>query len=342
MNNNPIEIFKQRDFGEFISTPITFFIQEIKLLSKVLLIFVGPFIVLNVILVSVFHIGYDQDIFSMFTEQNYNQNSGGNLIIRLVDLFQSIMLYTSLGVYVKLYIERGKGNFDVQDIWQVLSKFYWPVLGGQFLAGIMIIVGILVLVVPGIYLGGVFSILFVVIIFEEEGVSKSISRCFEVIKGNWWTAFGTFIVMGIMFLVVSGILGLLLGLVFSVAGFSQIVSVFSGVIIGLVTIMLTAVLVLLPIFLYASFVADKENPKLMNRINDISETDDVNIFEVSGNKSDEQNMKEESTSTEENELLKKEEKPKTQDDWEKLLDEQEKKNRFEDGEDDIDRFKPKF
>ena len=104
-----------------------------------------------------------------------------------------------------------------------------------------------------------------------------------------------------------------------------------------ITILITAVLALLPIFLYTSFVTDKENPGLMDRINQISDdNDDVNIFE--------EKEQEEIQKTEDDSLNNKEEAPKTEDDWGKLLDEQENKNRFE-GEDDDnenDRFKPKF
>ena len=337
MNENTIEIFKKREFGEFISTPITFFVQEFKLLAKSLLFFVGPFIVLELVLINYFHLGYSQDFMDMFTEEGLAGNQRGNSIIRLVELFQSVMLYSTMGVYVKLYVERGKGKFDTPDIWKGIRKFYWPVLGGQVLAGLMIVIGFLLIIIPGIYLAVVMSVLFVIIIFEEEGVGKAISRTFEIFKGNWWTAFGTFIVMGLMFFIIIALFGAIIGLIFSMFGYGQIISAFSDAIIGFVTILITAILALLPVFLYTSFVTDKENPGLMDRINKISDdNDDVNIFEVK--------EQDDSQNTDDDSLVKKEEEPKTEDDWGKLLDDQEKKNRFEGEEDDKenDRFKPKF
>lgn len=337
MNENPIVIFKKRDFGEFISAPVSFFASEFKVLAKSLLFFVGPFVLLEVILTYFFHIGYNQDIFSLISEGNNSVNSGGNLILRIVGLFQGIMLYSTVGVCIKLYVERGKGNFDTPDIWDGITKVYWPVLGGQFLAGLLIIVGALLLIIPGIYLGIVMSILFVIIIFEEEGVSKAISRAFEIIKGNWWMAFGAFIVMGLMLIIITALLSAITYLIFSMFGHGQIISAVSGTVVGFVTILMTSVLALLPVFLYTSFVADKENPVLMDRIDKISD-DDTNIFEVK--EIDDKKTEDDNKKFEDDTLINEEE-PKTENERGEMFDEEEKKNRFE-SEDENDRFKPKY
>lgn len=322
MNKENIEIFERRDFGEFISAPISFLVQEFKVLVKALFIYVGPFILVETILIYYFDFSYNSQAFSSLFEQygTYRETSGFSFLLRILELFQSVMMYTVIGVYIKLYAERGRGNFELSEIWQMISKFYWPVMGGNIIGGIMIIVGVLALIIPGIYLAVVLSLLFIVIIFEEQGVGKSISRVFEVIKGNWWTAFGAYIVMGIMFFLSALLLQVIVESIFSIFGYGRFISASSSVVSDLIFLLISSVMTLLPVFLYSSFLTEKEDPLLMKRIKRISDDlSEVNIFEVK--ESDDQNI--------------------TDDDESRLSDEDEQNNRFKD-DNDIDRFKPKY
>jgi hypothetical protein len=273
MNNNIVQIFRRRDFGELISTPITFFIQEFKLIMKVLLIFVIPFIALELILIFFFDIGTNQSAISdVFSTQNTNQNLGSTLIIRLVGVFQNVMLYTVIAVYIKQYNLKGKGNFTISDIWQEIKKLFWPVFGGQFVAGLIIIVGTVFLILPGIYLAVVLSLVFAILVFEEDSIGSALSRSFDIMKGKWWTAFGAYIVMGLIVFLTVFIFATVIGFVFAFASGNEFISIFSIVLISLLTVSLLALFVLLPVILYASFITEKENPELMNRINDITKS----------------------------------------------------------------------
>ena len=336
MNENTVEVFKKREFSEFISTPITFLAQEFKLLAITFIVFVGPIILLNSIVLDYIGIGYTQDIFSVLkgrgSIQNY-QGTGIPFIIYIINILQTIVMYTVAAVYVKLYLQRGRGNFQLADIWNEFILRIGHTILSMFLAFIMMVIGFFVFVIPGLYLSVVFYLFCVVIVFEELNFGSAFSRVFYIIKGNWWTTFGAFIVLAILAGIINLIISMVLGFVFSITGYSGIGYIFSSTLIGLVSVVISSVLGLLPVFLYASFVADKENPVLMGRIDQITDdNEEANIFEV---------KKEGDQEKEEDSLMKKEEVPKTEDDWSKLLDEQEKNNRFE-GDDEIDRFKPKY
>jgi hypothetical protein len=292
MDTNQTEFYKEREFGEFISTPITFFVQEFKLIFKGLMLFVAPFILLEVIMTYYLKLGFKQDmmtILKMGTNYNYGEMMGSNLLFSLLALLQSAMLFTFLGVYVKLYILSGKGNFGINDIWEGIKKFYFRVFFGNFLALIMIVIGVILLLIPGIYIGVVMWILAPIIIFEDQSVGVSISRSFDVMKGNWWTTFGAFIVMYIMIIIIGAILGLMLGLIIGLGGAGTAFVSFSAIVGGLIQLIISSVLGIMPIVLYTSFTDKTEKPDLMNRITQIKENEgDTNIFEV---KEDNENKK---------------------------------------------------
>ncbi len=342
-----ITIFKNRDFGELISDSISFFVQEIKPLLKTLLFILGPFILLTSILGVIFNVGIGNQvtqIINIFKENTNNiqqANQGGSLFIGLISIFQNIMLYTVTGIYVKLYAEKGKNNFDIADVWTGVKSVFWNVLGGQFLAGIIIVGGLLLLIIPAIYLGTVVSIVFAIIIFENIGAGSAISRSFELMKGNWWKSFGAYIVLGFLTSIMSLIFAGIVGLIF-IASTNSVISAIYTILIGFSSVIFSAILILLSSFLYASFVSEKENPSLLERINDISSnSDNVNIS---------QNENINNITVDENV-------------WSKLIDDNKaatsspskkedvnadksentkiEKNRFEE-DDDFNRFKPKY
>jgi len=332
MEKQNIKIFQERDFGELISVSINFFIQEIKPIIKNLLYFVGPFVLITTILSSIYNVGLTNDISQIFKifkgdlsqVQQTNPDIVGTFFIGFVGIIQNIVLYSVIGVYVKLYTERGRGNFETQDVFNGVKNIFLPVLGGQLLAGIMIIAGFVLLIIPGVYIAIAMSILFAIIIFEEIGVGESISKSFQLIKGNWWLTLGSIFVLGILTSIISAIFAGVIGLIF-VGGVNSMITAIYSIIIGFGSVIVSSVVILLPVFLYASYVTQKENPTLINRISNISEKENENgIMEEA--KTDENSSSE--------------------DVWEKLID----KNKTEDKkdenrftkDDDNDRFKPKF
>ncbi|MCD4793713.1 MAG: hypothetical protein K8R54_10790 [Bacteroidales bacterium] len=339
MNENPIVIFKKRDFGEFISAPISFLTKEFKQLSLTLLLFVGPIILLNILVMKYMGLGYVQDVWNIIRSGgaiDYSQGYGYAFIIQLISLAETIVLYTVSAVYVKVYQTRGSGNFEIKDVTNEFSRRIGQTSLAMFLSFLIMIVGFFIFLIPGIYLAVVFYIFCAVIVFEEISFGEAFSRIFEIMKGNWWMTFGTFIVLALIAGIVNAIVSAILSSLFAFVGYSGIIFIIISTIKGVVSLFITSVLGLLPIFLYASFVADKENPVLMDRIDQITEeNEDTNIFTVK-NEEDEQKVEKE-----DDELIKKEEDPKTEDKWGEMFDDEEKNNRFE-SEDDNDRFKPKY
>jgi hypothetical protein len=92
-------------------------------------------------------------------------------------------------------------------------------LGVGIVFTLMLFVGLVLLVIPGIYVWGVFQLAFVPPVLERAGVFSSLGISRRLIKGNWWRAsvivFVAFVIMYVLILVVGIITGV-------VAGFSGV------------------------------------------------------------------------------------------------------------------------
>ena len=72
----------------------------------------------------------------------------------------------------------------------------------SILVGLMVGFGVILCLIPGIYLGVVLSTVYCIYIFEGKDVTDSISYSFKLIKENWWMTFATLLVMGILYYLV--------------------------------------------------------------------------------------------------------------------------------------------
>src|SRR5690606_11640419 len=76
------------------------------------------------------------------------------------------------------------------------------------LVGILTFFGILLCIIPGIYLMVPLSLITSVIIFQNKEVMDSFSECFQLIKNNWWITFATILIIGILFYIINFVLQL--------------------------------------------------------------------------------------------------------------------------------------
>lgn len=76
------------------------------------------------------------------------------------------------------------------------------------IAGILVILGVIALVIPGIILAIMFSMVLPALLLENSGVIGSLSRSRELVGHRWLKTFATFLVLVIIIAIISAILGL--------------------------------------------------------------------------------------------------------------------------------------
>ncbi len=92
------------------------------------------------------------------------------------------------------------------------------VIAVSIVAGLLIAVGFVLLIVPGLYLITIWSVVIPVVVLEHTGVGESLSRSRALVRGYAWTVFGVILVTALIDIVASIVLGIILsGLSTSVA-----------------------------------------------------------------------------------------------------------------------------
>ena len=79
------------------------------------------------------------------------------------------------------------------------------------LAGIAIGIGILLLIVPGLYLGTIWLLIVPAIMLESCGVTESFGRSHELVRGYGWSVFGVIVLTILIFIGIAIVFGVLDG-----------------------------------------------------------------------------------------------------------------------------------
>lgn len=121
------------------------------------------------------------------------------------------------GTVVKMVAETVEGRPVAlrASVTFVLSKL----VGLWFLTlvvGVVVVLGSVALIVPGIILGIMFCLAFPAFLLENTGVFGSLSRSRELVGHRWGKTFGTFLVIGLIILIISVVVTLVSGLFGSV------------------------------------------------------------------------------------------------------------------------------
>ncbi len=90
------------------------------------------------------------------------------------------------------------------------------------LFAVMVGIGSILFIVPGIYLWGLFQLAFVVVIVERAGILGSLSTSARLVTGNWWRSnvivFVSFVILFVLLFVITFVAALVAGIFGAAAG----------------------------------------------------------------------------------------------------------------------------
>lgn len=231
MAQQKIELRKIRDLSENLNDTFTFIRQNFKPLILSFLAIAGIFMLANSIIAGIYQGGVMGGAFKDFMRGYKDGRRGaGNTIPSPFSMFNEtyfvavtlawlnfIAMSTVITCYMKLY-DRLQGQAPtIQQVWDEFKKYFFKVLLFSIPIALLTAVGFAFCIAPGIYLAVVFVPFSIAVIVEDETFSGAWNRCFAIIKNNFWSSLGIYLLVYLIYAfsagIISSIFALLTGLI---------------------------------------------------------------------------------------------------------------------------------
>jgi hypothetical protein len=115
------------------------------------------------------------------------------------------------GMVVELVrdVQDGRRDSSVAELFKSVAPVVLPLIAVSFIAGIGILIGFILLIVPGLFLMTIWSVVAPVTVIERPGVFEAFGRSRELVRGYGWQVFGVIIVVILIVIVVAIIVGII-------------------------------------------------------------------------------------------------------------------------------------
>ena len=284
--NDPIKFQQERDFGQVFNATFVFLKQERKKLWTVFLKYCGPLLILTLIAFGLYqsrilNLGFNTSDITQYDDLSMLASVAGVAILALLLLLATYsMICTSVYAYISLYVEKGSEGFEIEDVWQKIGQNYFRILGVSLLKGLIIVIGFIFCILPGIYLSISLSMIFIIMIYEKKPFGDSFSRSFEITHERWWWTLLLLFIFNIVISLIRMVFQLpatIISMVYMVnsiesGDISSSISIVYGVLNSL-SIIIGLILYTIPYiaisFQYFAIVETKEKPSLMDQIDHI-------------------------------------------------------------------------
>jgi hypothetical protein len=105
-------------------------------------------------------------------------------------------------------VRDGRADRTIAETYAVVRPRLPALIVAGVLAAIGIGIGLLLIIVPGLFLLTIWSMLVPVIVLEGRSAGESFTRSREVVRGNGWSVFGLIVVTFLLVLIVSAVIRL--------------------------------------------------------------------------------------------------------------------------------------
>lgn len=117
------------------------------------------------------------------------------LIYFVASILATLYIQGVLARIVQDVREDGKVDWSVGELLKSINPKLLPLLGLTIVLSILISIGLVLFIIPGIILALIWFVAVPVLIIEDKGVFDSMSRSGELTKGNRWRIFGLMLVV---------------------------------------------------------------------------------------------------------------------------------------------------
>lgn len=166
--------------------------------------FFGRFFAIGLVVFAVVNLAY-----ALVDEAISSHADAASVTLAIVGLAATVIGTTWLqGAFVYAVQDARDGTFDatIGEVFGRVSSSIVPLLVAGFLAGIGIALGLVLLVVPGLFLLTIWAVIAPVIVIERRSAMGSFGRSRELVRGHGWTVFAIVVITGLLSGIASGLL----------------------------------------------------------------------------------------------------------------------------------------
>jgi len=133
----------------------------------------------------------------------------GSLFAVLLALVISLVagsLFTGMVVELVADIQDGRRDSSPGQLLRAATPFIAQLILVGIVAGVGIVVGFIIFVIPGLILITIWSVFVPVIVLEHPQGLGALSRSRELVRGNGWRVFGVILVLFVLVVVISSVI----------------------------------------------------------------------------------------------------------------------------------------
>lgn len=188
----------EHGFSDQITLTFNYVKQEIRALLKCFaiiglpVVFVNMFVQSYVTRISI-HMAVEPDI------QNVMSTFGFSMLSNFANMLMSLWILIMVVAYIRIYQDKYHTaetiNVRVGEVWRVMARNLGKVFLWEILCFLMVCVGIVFFIIPGIYLAIIFAFTAHFIILKDYSLSSGISGSVDLVRGQWWNFFGYVVIL---------------------------------------------------------------------------------------------------------------------------------------------------
>jgi hypothetical protein len=191
-----IQFKKQRELGDILTVTFKFIRENYKPLFRLMSSIVGPYFLILLAALSYY-------TYSIAGSPLQAITSGfGNFLISFLILAAALLLfyaalYGTILHYIRSY-SYNNGIVKEDEVKEGVREDFFNLILLSIISAILIIAGLILLIIPGIYVIVPLSLASAVLVFKRYSVTESLGYCFELIKDHWWITFVTLLVVWLL------------------------------------------------------------------------------------------------------------------------------------------------
>ena len=115
-------------------------------------------------------------------------------VAQLNEAVQKVKAQIAQVIVGQVYQRNGGGEVWFKEVWQEFVKYFFKVFFYSIPIVLLILVGVLFCILPGVYLWVVLMPFEMVLVLEEKTFGDTWSRCFTIIKEHFWPSLAIYVV----------------------------------------------------------------------------------------------------------------------------------------------------